>query len=47
VTHVGLYVGDGRLIHSARGGVQISPLASADPTGGWWWARWLGARRVL
>ncbi len=47
VQHVGLYVGEGRFIHSARGGVQISELSAADPVGKWWFDRWAGARRVL
>lgn len=47
VTHVGLYIGDGRFIHSARGGVQISVLSESDPVGKWWFARWVGARRLL
>jgi len=47
VTHVGLYVGDGHFIHSATAGVQLSLLSPDDPYGKWWWARWLGARRVV
>jgi cell wall-associated NlpC family hydrolase len=47
VSHVGLYVGEGRFIHSARGGVQISILGPEDAIGKWWWARWVGARRVV
>ncbi len=47
VTHVGLYVGDGQFIHSAQGGVQISALSASDPVGKWWFARWVGARRIL
>jgi cell wall-associated NlpC family hydrolase len=47
VQHVGLYVGEGQFIHSARGGVQISQLSAADPVGKWWFDRWVGARRVL
>lgn len=47
VTHVGLYVGEGRFIHSATGGVQLSRLDPDDPYGKWWWARWVGARRVV
>jgi cell wall-associated NlpC family hydrolase len=47
VTHVGLYVGDGRFIHSATGGVQLSLLSPDDAYGKWWWARWVGARRLL
>jgi cell wall-associated NlpC family hydrolase len=47
VTHVGLYVGDGHFIHSATRGVQLSLLSPDDPYGKWWWARWVGARRVV
>ncbi len=47
VTHVGLYVGDGRFVHSAAAGVQLSRLDPDDPYGKWWWARWVGARRVV
>ena len=47
VTHVGLYVGGGRFIHSATRGVQISVLSADDPYGRWWWKRWVGARRIV
>ena len=47
VTHVGLYVGNGRFIHSASRGVQLSLLSPDDPYGKWWYTRWVGARRVL
>lgn len=47
VTHVGLYVGDGRFIHSASGGVRLSRLADEDPEGRWWLRRWVGVRRVV
>ncbi len=47
VTHVGLYLGNGRFIHSARGGVQISELSPDDVSGRWWFKRWKGARRVV
>lgn len=47
VSHVGLYLGEGRFIHSANGGVQTSLLKADDPAGGWWFARWVGARRVI
>lgn len=47
VSHVGLYLGGGEFIHSATNGVQKSVLSATDPYGKWWWARWVGARRVL
>jgi cell wall-associated NlpC family hydrolase len=46
-SHVGLYVGDGRFIHSASQGVQISELSATDPTGQWWLQRWISTRRVI
>jgi murein DD-endopeptidase len=47
VTHVGLYVGDGRFIHSATKGVQMSTLSATDPYGRWWFKRWVGVRRLI
>jgi cell wall-associated NlpC family hydrolase len=47
VTHVGLYVGNGRFIHSATRGVQVSVLSVDDPYGRWWWKRWVGVRRIV
>ena len=47
VSHVGLYLGDGRFIHSASKGVQVSLLSPDDVYGRWWWKRWVGARRVV
>jgi cell wall-associated NlpC family hydrolase len=47
VTHVGLYVGAGRFIHSATRGVQVSTLSASDPYGRWWYRRWVGVRRLL
>jgi cell wall-associated NlpC family hydrolase len=47
ITHVGLYLGAGRFVHSARGGVQVSALSDSDPQGRWYWKRWIGARRVV
>jgi cell wall-associated NlpC family hydrolase len=47
VTHVGLYVGEGRFIHSASRGVQVSVLSGEDPYGRWWIKRWVGARRII
>jgi cell wall-associated NlpC family hydrolase len=47
VTHVGLYVGKSRFIHSATRGVQVSTLTAEDPYGRWWYKRWVGVRRLL
>jgi NlpC/P60 family len=47
VTHVGLYMGDGRFIHSATKGVQVSTLSAEDPYGRWWYKRWVGVRRLI
>jgi cell wall-associated NlpC family hydrolase len=47
VTHVALYIGDGKIIHSATGGVQISVLSPTDSYGKWWHKRWVGVRRVV
>lgn len=47
VSHVGLYIGDGRFIHSATRGVQVSILSSEDPYGRWWYKRWVGVRRIV
>jgi cell wall-associated NlpC family hydrolase len=47
ISHVGLYIGDGRFIHSASKGVQISTLGTSDPNGRWWYKRWIGVRRVV
>jgi cell wall-associated NlpC family hydrolase len=47
VTHVGLYIGNGRFIHSATRGVQISTLSGEDPYGRWWYRRWVGVRRII
>ena len=48
VSHVGLYLGDGRFIHSSSSkGVMESALSGTDPYGQWWFVRWVGARRVI
>lgn len=47
VTHVGMYVGDGKFIHSSSTGVKLSRLDPADPEGAYWIPRWVGVRRVL
>jgi len=47
VTHVGMYIGEGRFIHSATHGVQVSTLSASDPYGRWWYRRWVGVRRII
>ena len=48
VTHIGMYVGDGRFIHSSSSkGVKESVLDERDADGRWWLRRWVGVRRVL
>ncbi len=47
VTHVGLYVGEGKFIHSSSTGVKLSRLDASDPEGIYWIPRWIGARRLL
>jgi cell wall-associated NlpC family hydrolase len=46
VTHVGMYVGEQKFIHSSSTGVKLSRLEVHDPDGSWWLTRWVGARRV-
>lgn len=47
VTHVGMYVGEHKFIHSSSSGVRISVLDQNDPEGVYWMPRWVGARRIL
>ena len=48
VSHVGLYLGNGRFIHSSSSkGVKESALSGTDPDGQWWYVRWVGARRII
>jgi hypothetical protein len=47
VTHVGMYVGEGKFIHSSASGVKLSRLNPQDPDGAYWIARWVGARRMI
>jgi NlpC/P60 family protein len=46
VTHVGMYVGEQKFIHSSSTGVKLSRLEVHDPEGAWWLTRWVGARRI-
>jgi NlpC/P60 family len=47
VTHVGMYVGEGKFIHSSSTGVKLSRLDTNDPEGSYWIPKWVGARRLL
>lgn len=47
VTHVGLYVGEGRFIHSSSNGVRLSRLSEDDSEGRTWLKKWVGIRRVI
>jgi len=47
VTHVGMYVGESKFIHSSSTGVKLSRLDPHDPEGAYWIPRWVGARRVM
>lgn len=47
VTHVGMYVGEGKFIHSSSTGVKLSRLDPSDPEGSYWIPKWVGARRLL
>jgi len=47
VTHVGMYVGELKFIHSSNRGVKLSRLDPQDPEGAYWLDRWVGARRVI
>lgn len=47
VTHVGMYVGEQKFIHSSGTGVKLSRLESQDIDGAWWVTRWVGARRIV
>jgi len=46
-THVGLYVGEGKFIHSASRGVMLSRFSDDDSDGRYWLKRWIGVRRVV
>jgi hypothetical protein len=47
VTHVGMYVGEAKFIHSSDRGVRLSRLDPRDPEASWWLPRWVGARRII
>jgi len=47
VTHVGMYVGELKFIHSSTRGVKLSRLDPQDAEGAYWLDRWVGARRVI
>jgi hypothetical protein len=47
VTHVGMYVGELKFIHSSSQGVKLSRLDPSDPEGAYWLERWVGVRRVM
>jgi cell wall-associated NlpC family hydrolase len=47
ISHVGLYVGDGRFIHSSSTGVKVSSLTATDGDSRWWRDRWVGVRRIV
>ena len=47
ITHIGLYVGDGRFIHSASNGVKLTSLLGTDGESRWWRDRWVSARRII
>jgi len=47
VTHVGMFVGEQKFIHSSSTGVRLSRLELHDPDGSWWLARWVGVRRIM
>lgn len=47
VSHVGMYVGELKFIHSSNQGVKLSRLDPEDPEGAYWIERWVGARRII
>jgi cell wall-associated NlpC family hydrolase len=47
VTHVGMYLGDRRFIHSSTTGVRVDVLGPDGAGSRYWWDRWVGARRLV
>ncbi|HKI94122.1 MAG TPA: C40 family peptidase [Gemmatimonadales bacterium] len=47
ITHIGMYVGNGKFVHSAAEGVKLSSLTATDPDSRWWQHRWVTARRII
>ncbi len=47
VTHVGMYVGEDKFIHSSSTRVRLSRLDPHDVEAAYWLERWVGARRVI
>ncbi len=47
VTHVGMYAGELKFIHSSTTGVKISLIEPHDPEGAYWLPRWVGVRRIV
>jgi cell wall-associated NlpC family hydrolase len=46
VTHIGIYVGDGRLVHASTGKRRVVETTIGEATS-WFSRHWLGARRLL
>lgn len=47
ISHIGMYVGNGKFVHSASGGVKLSSLTEQDPDSRWWQHRFVKARRII
>lgn len=43
VSHVGIFVGDGRFVHAPSSGGEVRYAELGDP---WWWNRFIGAGRL-